>query len=186
MRPWKSTTCTNLLAGRGLGCAARLGLQPRPIDQTRHASREVSSAFCILTIRLDSHSTGVLLQASRPPAISNPNSATGRALMGLHFAVWGPESAIATLGESIDRLRHHPALVAELRELFDVLEEQANHLPEPLDTHMRWEHQIPLAVHSRASLDEIMAAFGRMTFHRRNRLRQGVDFDPTTGSDLFL
>jgi hypothetical protein len=51
---------------------------------------------------------------------------------------------------------------------------------------MQWQHQVPLAVHSRASLDEILAAFGRMTFDRRNRLRQGVDFDPATRSDLFF
>ena len=70
--------------------------------------------------------------------------------------------------------------------LHDIGNDQAEHLPEPLDDHMQWPHRIPLAVHARASLDEIMAAFGRMTFERRNRLRQGVDFDPTTGSDLFF
>jgi hypothetical protein len=66
------------------------------------------------------------------------------------------------------------------RKLFDVLEERAEHVPVPLDHHMMWQHRIPLAVHSRASLDEILAAFSRMTFERRNRLRQGVDFDPAT------
>jgi hypothetical protein len=94
--------------------------------------------------------------------------------------------SLATLAKSIDRLRQHPALTSELRELFDVLEEQADHLAEPLDAHMQWEHRMPLGVHARASLDEIMAAFGRMTFERRNRLRQGVDFDPVTMSDLFF
>jgi hypothetical protein len=93
---------------------------------------------------------------------------------------------MSSLHESIDRLRQHRALAGELSELFDVLEEQADHVPEPLDRHMQWQHRIPLAVHSRASLDEILAAFGRMTFERRNRLRQGVDFDPATQSDLFF
>ena len=106
--------------------------------------------------------------------------------MGLHFAIWGPNSTISSLHESIDRLRQHRALAGELSELFDVLEEQADHVPEPLDRHMNWQHRIPLAVHSRASLDEILAAFGRMTLERRNRLRQGVDFDPATQSDLFF
>jgi hypothetical protein len=101
-----------------------------------------------------------------------PDSFSGRALMGLHFAIWGPSSTFSTLRESIDRLRQHGALAAELSELFDVLEERAEHVPEPLDRHMTWPHRIPLAVHSRASLDEILAAFGRLTFGRRNRLRQ--------------
>jgi hypothetical protein len=86
----------------------------------------------------------------------------------------------------MDRLRQHPALAVELRELFDVLEERADHVPEPLDRHMAWQHQIPLAVHSRASLDELLAAFGRLSFERRSRLRQGVDFDPATQSDLLF
>lgn len=116
----------------------------------------------------------------------HPNSSSGRALMGLHFAIWGPNSTLSSLPESIDRLRQHRALADELSELFDVLEERAEHVPEPLDRHMTWQHEIPLAVHSRASLDEILAAFGRMTFERRNRLRHGVDFDPATQSDLFF
>jgi hypothetical protein len=116
----------------------------------------------------------------------DPNSCSGRALMGLHFAIWGLNSTISSLPESIDRLRQHRALTHELSELIDVLEERAEHVPEPLDRHMKWQHGIPLAVHSRASLDEILAAFGRMTFERRNRLRQGVDFDPVTLSDLFF
>jgi superfamily II DNA or RNA helicase/HKD family nuclease len=110
----------------------------------------------------------------------------GRALMGLHFSIWGPNSGLASLRESMERVREHPGLAAEMRELFDVLEAQASHVPEPLDRQMRWAERIPLAVHARASLDEIMAAFGRMSFDRRNRLRQGVDFDPLTKSDLFF
>ena len=35
----------------------------------------------------------------------------------------------------MDRLRQHPALAAELTELFDILDDQADHIPEPLDDH---------------------------------------------------
>jgi superfamily II DNA or RNA helicase/HKD family nuclease len=125
--------------------------------------------------------------ASDLPAESlEPTSFSGRMLMGLHFAIWGPNSTLSSLRESMHRLRQHPALAAELGELFDVLEARAEHVSEPLDHHMMWQHRIPLAVHARASLDEILAAFGRMTFERRNRLRQGVDFDSVTQSDLFF
>jgi hypothetical protein len=116
----------------------------------------------------------------------DPSSSPGRTLMGLHFAIWGIDPAITSLGESIAKLRQHPALTLELSELFDVLEDQADHVPEPLDDQTHWPYRIPLAVHARASLDEIMAAFGRMTFGRPNRLRQGVDYDPATRSDLFF
>ena len=121
-----------------------------------------------------SRSTGAQSLANWWMTSSMPGARRGRALMGLHFSIWGLGSPIGSLRESIARLRQHPALAAELRELFDVLDDQADHLPEPLDEHMRWAHRVPLAVHSRASLDEIMAAFGRMTFERPHRLREGV------------
>ena len=117
------------------------------------------------------------LDSSNPP---------GRALMGLHFSLWGTDRTIKSLRESMDRLLQHPALASELTELFDILDDQADHVPERLDDHMRWAYRIPLAVHARASLDEIMAAFGRMTFDRPNRLREGTDFDKVTNSDLFF
>ena len=75
---------------------------------------------------------------------------------------------------------------SELVELFDLLEDEAVHLPEPLDQQMKWQHYIPLAVHGRASLDEILSAFARMTFDRPYRIRQGVDFDKITNTDLFF
>ena len=106
--------------------------------------------------------------------------------MGLHFVLWGVNEDVTSLAESMARFRQHPALAAELVELLDVLEDQAAHIPEPLDGHIGWPHRVPLAVHSRASLDEILAAFGRMTLSRRSRLRQGVDFDPITSTDLFF
>lgn len=116
----------------------------------------------------------------------DPSSRSGRALMGLHFSIWGNDATIDSLPESIDRLQQHSALAGEMSELFALLEDRAEHIPEPLDRHMQWDYRIPLAVHSRASLEEILAAFGRMTFERRHRLRQGVDFDPITQSDLFF
>jgi hypothetical protein len=106
--------------------------------------------------------------------------------MGLHFVIWGTSSSISSLSDSMDRLRQHAALAAEMGDLFELLEDRAEHIPEPLDRHVGWEHGVPLGVHARASLDEVLAAFGRMTFARKGRLRQGVDFDPITQSDLFF
>jgi superfamily II DNA or RNA helicase/HKD family nuclease len=111
---------------------------------------------------------------------------SGRALMGLHFMLWGVDRSLTSLANSLRRLRENSEFAAELAELFDLLEEQADHLPESLDDHMRWNHRIPLAVHSRASLDEIFSAFGRITFERPHRPREGVYFDQATNSDLLF
>ena len=86
----------------------------------------------------------------------------------------------------MERLQQHPGLAGELAELCALLDDEAEHIPQRLDDHMGWRHRIPLAVHSRASLDEILAAFGRLTFDRPSRLREGVMFDATTNSDLFF
>src|SRR4029077_3031169 len=102
------------------------------------------------------------------------------------FSIWGVEPAISSLRDSIDRVRQHPALAMELGELFDILDDQADHVPEPVDDQMGWSHRIPLAVHSRASLDEIMAVVGRMTFDCPNPPLQGVAYDRETSSDLFF
>lgn len=116
----------------------------------------------------------------------DPRKPSGRALMGLHFTLWGGDRSFISLMESLGRLRENSEFAAELAELFKLLEDQANHLPESLDHHMRWNHRIPLAVHSRASLDEIFSAFGRIAFERPHRPREGVYFDQATNSDLFF
>jgi superfamily II DNA or RNA helicase/HKD family nuclease len=115
-----------------------------------------------------------------------PDSLSGRALTGLHFVLWGVNQDVGSLRESMSRFRQHPALATELAELLGVLDDQADHIADPLDDHVGWNHQIPIAVHARASLDEILAAFGRLSFSRRHRLRQGVDFDIVTNTDLFF
>lgn len=120
------------------------------------------------------------------PEDLDPDSDAGRALLGLHFSLWGTEVSISSIDESLARLRQNRAISAELIELLDLLEDDANHLPEPLDNHMQWQHGIPLAVHARASLDEILTAFGRMTFDSRYRTREGVVFDKATNADLLF
>jgi len=116
----------------------------------------------------------------------DPLGPSGRTLMGLHFALWGDKGSFESLEGSLQRLLANPAIAAEMSDLFDLLDDEAQSLTEPLDRHMRWNHRVPIGVHSRASLAEILSAFGRMSLARPHRLRQGVDFDPVTSSDLFF
>ena len=180
MPRWSSTISTSRAVGHGRACGVRRACPTAPEgpDEAR-----VARAIPRL-LHLDDPNRLALYKRAVAGELSDddldPSSSPGRALMGLHFSIWGLDSDDHLTAESIDRLRQHPALAMELSELFDILEDQADHVPEPLDDQMRWPHRIPLAVHSRASLDEIMAAFGRMTFDRPNRLRQGVDFDRAT------
>jgi superfamily II DNA or RNA helicase len=53
-------------------------------------------------------------------------------------------------------LRAHPQIVAELLELFDVLEARPDHLQHSLESHP----DVPLLIHARYTRAEILAAFG--------------------------
>jgi len=110
----------------------------------------------------------------------------GRALVGLHYGLWGANDPATSLGESMARLQQHPAMARELVELMQVLDDRAAHAPRPLDRSLGWRHQVPLSVHGRATRDEILAAFGRLSFARRSSIREGVYFDRETNSDLFF
>ena len=105
--------------------------------------------------------------------------------MGLHFTVWGSQAAWPDLDAALAELWAHPALVAELRELCELLEDEASHLTYPLERDARWA-SVPLSVHASYNLDEILTAFGEMTFEKPHRIREGTTFNEETQSDLFF
>lgn len=110
----------------------------------------------------------------------------GRILVGLHYSLWGAQHPSTSLRESMARLQEHPALARELAELMQVLDDRAVHAPRPLDQSLGWRHRVPLGVHGRATRDEILSAFGRLSFARRSAIREGVYFDRETNTDLFF
>ena len=110
----------------------------------------------------------------------------GRLLVGLHYSLWGANDSASSLRESMRRLQQHPAMACELADLMQVLDDRAVHAPQPLDQAMGWRHEVPLAVHGRATRDEILAAFGRLSFTQTSSIREGVYFDRDTDTDLFF
>ena len=101
-----------------------------------------------------------------------------RLITALVFTLLGSK-APATIAEGLQSLREHPAIAAELLELFDLLEERADHLTYPFD-------QAALSVHARHSLVEIFSAFGRITPGHFYQHREGTYRDQATNSDLFF
>ncbi|MCC6993211.1 MAG: DUF3427 domain-containing protein, partial [Deltaproteobacteria bacterium] len=112
-----------------------------------------------------------------------------RLITGLLYTLW-TANAPETLGEAARRLGEHPAIVAELSELLDLLEERAEHLTWPLDREAGSAAaklaQVPLSVHARHTQVEIFAAFGRITPGSPYRHREGVYRDEATNTDLFF
>ena len=121
---------------------------------------------------------------------AQPNTGTlreyeRRILVGLHFTLWGNQEDWVDLDASLAELWRHPAIVSELRELIDVLEDRSEHLTYAIGGDKRWE-SVPLSVHASYSLDEILTSFGEMTLAEPNRIREGATHNNETASDLFF
>lgn len=135
-------------------------------------------------VRLDLYKrAGLGMLTERELEESTPE---GRILVGLHYGLWGAKDPSTSLRESMARLQEHPAVARELSELMQVLDDRAAHAPRPLDQILAWRHHVPLGVHGRATRDEILSAFGRLSFARRSAIREGVYFDRETNTDLFF
>ncbi|HXG88850.1 MAG TPA: DUF3427 domain-containing protein [Vicinamibacterales bacterium] len=111
-----------------------------------------------------------------------------RLVTALHFTLFGADAA-PTFGESWRLLHEHPAIVDELRELCELLEHRAEHLTHPLSKEVGEGiplGRVPLSVHARHSLVEILSAFGRITPGAFYQHREGAYRDEATNSDLFF
>ena len=129
---------------------------------------------------------GRLAAAPGPPDVASLSGRQRRILTAFHFELWGASGPSESLDASFTRLWVNNAIRGELVQFLAVLEEQARHLAIPLDRATGWEHSIPLSVHCRYSLDDILAAFARSTVEKPYRIREGVYFDEPTQSYSFF
>ncbi len=124
-------------------------------------------------------------------ALSSPSTAgldesTRRLLAGLHFGLMPSNLAPDTLEDSLRLLHQHPAIAEELWELLPLLDDLSEHLTYPLDEELDWNHRVPLSVHARHSLRDVLTAFGRLTVGSSLYEQTGVFRDERTNSDLFF
>ena len=108
-----------------------------------------------------------------------------RILLGLHFTLWGSTSELSSLDASMSQLWTHPAILSEIRELLDLLEDQSRHLTFSMDGAGALG-AVPLSVHASYSLGEILTACGEMTLEDPHRIREGTKWNNETNSDLFF
>lgn len=121
------------------------------------------------------------------PTSETLTDAERRLWTGFHFAVL-PKPASHPLSESAALLHAHPAIVQELLELLDLLEERSEHLTWPLElaTVSGSSAQVPLSIHARHTVDEVLTAFGLLDVGRTAWKQTGVVRDERTNSDLFF
>ena len=105
-----------------------------------------------------------------------------RVLAMLYVNLWGADRKGDSWAAALARLRAHPAIVEELLELFEVLDDEAHLLPRrPADV-----AAFPLTRHARYTQNEALAAIGASTPESPLRIREGVYYHRATGMDLFF
>lgn len=102
-----------------------------------------------------------------------------RLMAMFHYSLW--RNAMASSAESLSLLPQHPAIVDELLELLDYLDETAGRLSPRLAT-----DELPLHVHASYTRDEVLAAMGQSTIEKASSLREGVRWDKQHQADLFF
>lgn len=85
-----------------------------------------------------------------------------------------------TLQEAADLIWAHPQVLAELRQLLDVLADRVEHVQKPLSTHP----DVPLRVHARYTRREALAAFASGDALKVPEWREGVRWLPEARVDL--
>jgi hypothetical protein len=96
------------------------------------------------------------------------------------IASLAPPRSKATLPEFIEDVWSNPQVLAELRELLDLLHGTGDHLDIPLGL-----PDVPLRIHARYTRDEILAAFDTGAMAKPPSWREGVWPDGPSRSDLF-
>lgn len=115
-------------------------------------------------------------------------AADRRLVTGFHFAAIPSKIATGSLAQSVALLHAHPALVREVGELATLLDEQSNHLTYPLELHAleASSSPVPLSIHARHTMDDVLTAFGILDFDKAAWKQTGVIRDERTNSDLLF
>ena len=126
------------------------------------------------------------LQALVRPTSADEHASARRLQAGLHFGLVPTRSGQPRSKARCGLLAAHPAIVEELQELLPLLDELADRLTYPLNEDLRWEHRVPLSVHARHTMDDVLTAFGLLDIAKPFWKQTGVVRDNATNSDLFF
>ncbi len=100
----------------------------------------------------------------------------------LFFVLWPDRGGHASYDDGLTRLRAHPAVCAEIRELVARGADAARHVPKPLGP-----VPVPLLSHAHYRREEVLAALGWASMERKaHGHATGVAWAPATATDALL
>jgi hypothetical protein len=121
----------------------------------------------------------LLLREGQPPSSADLNAREQRFLRMLVSSLT-TLGAAASFGDAIEEVWAHPQVRAELVEVLAYLRERMAYLDQPLGL-----EGVPLALHSRYTRTEILAAFNVGEGAKPPTWQTGVWWEPQSRSDLF-
>ncbi len=127
--------------------------------------------------RLEAHPR--LLRGDHPPALESLSPREQRLLRMLVSSLT-TLGASASFADAVAQIWAHPQVRAELAEMLELLRERVPYLEHPLGL-----PQVPLALHSRYTRTEILAAFGVGEGAKPQTWQTGVWWEPQSRTDLF-
>jgi hypothetical protein len=121
----------------------------------------------------------LLLQSDDPPSVDALSPRELRLLRMLVASLTGLNPS-ASITDAVTQVWSHPQVRAELCEVFELLGERIQYLDYPIGL-----SEVPLAVHSRYTRVEILAAFSVGEGARPPTWQTGVWWEPRSKTDLF-
>ena len=97
-----------------------------------------------------------LLRQPTPPAVAECQGRAARLLALLHFSLWGWNEALSQMDVALTRLWANPSRREELVDVASVLRDRVHRMTRPVQP----TGDVPLHIHARYSLAELLAAFG--------------------------
>jgi superfamily II DNA or RNA helicase/HKD family nuclease len=120
-----------------------------------------------------------LLRGDDPPSIESLSPREQRLLRMLVSSLTTLRAS-ASFAEAVTQVWDHPQLRAELNEVLELLPERVPYLEQPLGL-----PHVPLALHSRYTRTEVLAAFDVGEGAKPPTWQTGVWWDPRSQTDLF-
>ena len=100
----------------------------------------------------------------------------------LHYDVWQNPKEFESLNASINAIGKNPVLIAEIKEVLEILIDSINFIEKDIDL----GYTMPLKIHSRYTRDQICSAFGCNTFDSKSSSREGVINIKTKNTELLF
>ena len=120
-----------------------------------------------------------VLHSPVPPPAATAAGRAGRLLAMLHFSLWGWDEPLDSLNEKLGRLWANPARREEILDLLGLLRSRIRRVTRPAAP----GGELPLHLHARYSLAELLAAFG--VPQPSTSMGAGVKWIPAEQADVF-